>query len=135
MKLQSVKIQRVSGASPSGKAAAFGAAIRRFESCRPSHSKCTLQSGIPTNTGGGRIRTKGAGESISPHQPHHRGGNSEPKASAIGGDGVPPIGERNPVQQTSGKTELPQDEATVRHPADPALTGPTNQGLMLVVFY
>ena len=26
------------GASPSGKASAFGADIRRFESCRPSHS-------------------------------------------------------------------------------------------------
>ncbi len=31
------------GASPSGKAAAFGAAIRRFESFRPS-SNCEAQS-------------------------------------------------------------------------------------------
>jgi hypothetical protein len=32
----------LNGASPSGKASAFGADIRRFESCRPSSNKKRL---------------------------------------------------------------------------------------------
>lgn len=37
----------INGAWPSGKAAAFGAAIRRFESCRPSQRKSLeLVSGV-----------------------------------------------------------------------------------------
>ena len=58
--------------------------------------------------------TKGAGESISPHEFQHWGGNSEPKASAIGGDGVPTVGERSPEQQTSAAPDLRQGEATSR---------------------
>lgn len=35
---RTVSIPSVDGPSPSGKAAGFDPAIRRFESCRPSHS-------------------------------------------------------------------------------------------------
>lgn len=55
------------GASPSGKAAAFGAAIRRFESCRPSHpSFSTVPSSLtrppkPARKTPGAIVAPGAG--------------------------------------------------------------------------
>ena len=39
------------GVSPSGKAAAFGAAIRRFESYYPSHFLVSCAVTIPWNTG------------------------------------------------------------------------------------
>lgn len=37
--------RQVVGVSPSGKASAFGADIRRFESCHPSHSSKIVRNG------------------------------------------------------------------------------------------